>query len=282
MPKISYRSVAFEFTSPLTPYGSSTSGHAGSGDRYLFPEYSILEWLPGGHTLIASFLVVKKVDPNAPFPIERAADPNTSRAKGKGTPKSKMEKEKANGTPQSTPSQPPPPPPADQNSTPSDADAREPQTQRVPLKEYYQPVTFRIFSTNPRVLEPLARVVKPPDEVRKHMNEVMDRAERAPGGFLAFRLPREAEKPIPTDTEESANTNPNTRSGTPAGRTRVTRGTTAAAAEERWEEEEGEEEEEDEGSSAEDREAEGEEEEGEEEELKDFYGSITGLPPLGT
>ncbi|RMJ27588.1 hypothetical protein PHISP_01576, partial [Aspergillus sp. HF37] len=66
MPKLSYRSVVFEFTSPLTPYGSSTSGHAGSGDRYLFPEHSILEWLPGGHTLIASFLVIKKVDPNAP------------------------------------------------------------------------------------------------------------------------------------------------------------------------------------------------------------------------
>lgn len=292
MPKLSYRSVVFEFTSPLTPYGSSTSGHAGSGDRYLFPEYSILEWLPGGHTLIASFLVVKKVDPNAPFPIESTTDINNSRAKGKNTSKSKKAQEKPtsnNNTPQSTPSQQPPPPAIPTDQIPYEPDT-QPQAQPTPLKEYYQPITFRIFSTNPRVLEPLARVVKPQDEVRRYMNEVMDRAERAPGGFLAFRLPREAEKPVPVDAEErgggGGNDNVNNtarRSGTPAGRTRLTRGRVAAAAE-GDDEDEDEEEEEEEGEGEESSPAEvqdGDEEEEEEEELKDFYGSITGLPPLG-
>ncbi|KAI9791547.1 MAG: hypothetical protein M1833_001503 [Piccolia ochrophora] len=33
---------------------------AGSGDRFLFPKYSILEYLPGGQQVVASFLVVRK------------------------------------------------------------------------------------------------------------------------------------------------------------------------------------------------------------------------------
>ncbi|OLN92750.1 hypothetical protein CCHL11_06755 [Colletotrichum chlorophyti] len=32
----------------------------GNGDRYLFPKYSILEYLPGGQQVIASFLIVRK------------------------------------------------------------------------------------------------------------------------------------------------------------------------------------------------------------------------------
>ena len=33
---------------------------AGSGDRYLFPKFSVLEYLPGGTRVIASFIVVRK------------------------------------------------------------------------------------------------------------------------------------------------------------------------------------------------------------------------------
>ena len=264
-PRLNYRSVVFEFTSPLTPYGSSTSGHAGSGDRYLFPEYSILEWLPGGNTIIASFLVVKKVDPNAPFPIEPPPDPLTSKPKGKGSKSKKAEKGKDQNTPQSTPSQQPPTP-AEQKPTPTESGANgsgppTPTPNPANLKEYYEPVTFRIFSPSPKVLEPLTRVVKSPDEVRKYMNDVMNRAERAPSGFLALRLPREAEK--------AADLEPGDRkSGTPApapGRTRLSR---AHNVDEESEAET-------DGHVAQD---EGEDEE--EEELKDFYGSVTGLPPL--
>lgn len=250
--------MVFEFTSPLTPYGSSTSGHAGSGDRYLFPEYSILEWQSGGHTLIASFLVIKKVDPNAPFPIEPSGDPSTSRSKGKNSSKSKKDKT----TPQQPPSNPADgkPVPTEPNPTPETKPPEQPPT---PLKEYYQPVTFRIFSTNPKVLEPLTRVVKPPDDVRRYMNEVMDRAERAPGGFMALRLPREAEKPVDLEAAENYSRR---RSGTPATRSRFTRGRTAGVEESAGENEGAEK-------------GEGREEE-EEEELKAFYGSVTGLPPL--
>ncbi|KAL4890972.1 hypothetical protein BDV59DRAFT_76171 [Aspergillus ambiguus] len=290
-PRLNYKSVVFEFTSPLTPYGSSTSGHAGSGDRYLFPEYTILEWLPGGNTVLASFLLVRKVDPNAPFPIETGSETGNSRAKGKSSKSKKAkgkeaesekgkdkEKGKEDGNAQPTGSQnatpaadtkengAADPKPVDGNAdgktggepgTPNpDKDAKKSEN----LKEYYQPVTFRIHSTNPKVLEPLARVVKPPDEVRKYMNEIMDRAERAPDGFLAFRLPREEQDE--TEAEDSSTVK---KAGTPipAARSRLSKSRTVG----------------DEESDIENHDHSVEEEE--EEELKDYYGAPMGLVPMG-
>ncbi|KAE8355603.1 hypothetical protein BDV28DRAFT_128524 [Aspergillus coremiiformis] len=311
-PRLNYKSVVFEFTSPLTPYGSSTSGHAGSGDRYLFPEHTILEWLPDGNTVLASFLLVRKVDPNTPFPIETASEVTNSRTKGKSASRSKKgdkskdkEKEKntdktkegeksekergesnaqtttgqtasATDSKQQTPTEGEKPAggQADQTAplamTPSQSDSNKPQSKDKPedatkaakLKEYYQPVTFRIHSPNPKVLEPLSRVVKPADEVRKYMNEIMDRAERAPDGLLAFRLPRE-KLGDELDAEEKK------KGGTPApaNRSHLSKGRAV-----------------DEESDIENREelVEGEEEEEEEEEeLKDYYGPPSGLVPLG-
>ncbi|KAL5044040.1 hypothetical protein BDW71DRAFT_186624 [Aspergillus fruticulosus] len=297
-PRFNYKSVVFEFTSPLTPYGSSTSGHAGSGDRYLFPENTILEWLSGGTTVIASFLLVRKVDPNAPFPIETAADAAPSRAKGKTGPKSKKadknkdksgdaqnEKDKdKEGEPGAINGNNPQlenkvssapdskqgtqygqgdqktPLPADPTKPASDTKTGDVQKSST-LKEYYQPVTFRIYSSNPRTLEPLARVVKPQEEVRKYMNEIMDRAERAPEGFLAYQLPRE--QPI-EDHESEVDAK---KGGAPVpgsvGRSKLSRGRAIG-----------------EDSEAEntDRNAEDDEEE---EVLQDFYGPPTGLVPLG-
>lgn len=197
-PRVNYKSVVFEFTSPLTPYGSSTSGHAGSGDRYLFPEHTILEWLPAENTVIASFLIVRKVDPNTPFPLETATEAAAkSKAKGKSASKAKGDKkvkdEKGQQPAQtSTPTHPAP------TDTPQKQEPTDPSTPGMPgtpseanLKEYYQPVTFRIHAPNAKILEPLARVVKPADEVRKYMNEIMDRAERSPDGYLAMQLPHE-------------------------------------------------------------------------------------------
>lgn len=301
-----YKSVVFEFTSPLTPYGSSTSGHAGSGDRYLFPEYSILEWLPGGNTVLASFLLIRKVDPNTPFPIEDAAATTTSRAKGKSTSKSKKadknkdkaaeggegkekdkpdegakEKDNAQSSsnqdsattatdskPNATDSAKAPDDKGNQKTqaeTPSKPDSTKSKESKEDanksnLKEFYQPVTIRIYSANPKFLEPLGRVVKPPDEVRKYMTEIMDRAERAPEGFLAFRLPREKQdEHEPQDASKSGTPAPAANSG---ARSRFLK------------------------SNAADEESEIEningpvEEEDEEEELKDFYGPPTGLTPL--
>lgn len=314
--------MVFEFTSPLTPYGSSTSGHAGSGDRYLFPEYTILEWLPGGNTVLASFLLVRKVDPNATFPLESATETANPRAKGKAS-KSKSKKadknkekaseadkdkgkaddkekdkpqEKSNDKPETSGTEPKPDgdkAPASSTQADQKAEASETPNKRSTdkddskdkkvdskdkdkekenkekekdkdsnLKEYYQPVTFRIFTNNPKVLEPLGRVVKPPDEVRKYMNEIMDRAERAPEGFLAYRLPREE----PDDNKQAPETEDSgKKTGTPvpAARGRLqSRSKTV-----------------DEESDVEN--IEGAVEEEEEEELKDFYGPPTGLPPMG-
>ncbi|KAL4941148.1 hypothetical protein BDV06DRAFT_195040 [Aspergillus oleicola] len=290
-PRLNYKSVVLEFTSPLTPYGSSTSGHAGSGDRYLFPENTILEWLSGGTIVLASFLLVRKVDPNTPFPIETAEDTAPSRAKGKSASKSKKadkNKDKTDGTlkaedkdqsgdaggkqpekkepgqgTQGTQDSQPDSKAADTNKTTTDT--KTPAAQKPSnLKEYYQPITFRIYSANPKTLELLSRVVKPPEEVRKYMNEIMDRAERAPDGFLTYQLPREQA----LEDHESENDGNIKKGGTPVpfvnGRSKLSRGKTVGDDEE-----------------AETTDGLMVEDEVEEEELRDFYGAPSGLVPLG-
>ncbi|KAJ5142895.1 uncharacterized protein N7515_001682 [Penicillium bovifimosum] len=264
-PKVNYKSVVFEFTSPLTPYGSSTSGHAGSGDRYLFPEHTILEWLPAENTVIASFLVVRKVAPGTPFPLETPSEAGNSKSKSKAAPKTKKADPKAKidgktptGTP--APTQPSTPTTATpQKQEPSDqtgiATPNAP-TNEADMQEYWQPVTFRIHAPNAKILEPLARVVKPADEVRKYMNDIMDRAERAPDGYLALRLPREEVQAEPFEkdgTPASANVGSGTRS-------RLSRVQLAG--------------------DESDVETSGQEFEEDEEELKDFYDAPSGLPPL--
>ena len=58
---------------------------------------------------------------------------------------------------------------------------------------YYQPVTLRLTTPHPKILEPLARVVAPPDEVRSYMNNYFDRLSPAETVYLATRLPRVSE-----------------------------------------------------------------------------------------
>lgn len=58
---------------------------------------------------------------------------------------------------------------------------------------YYQPVTMRLSSLQPRILEPLARIVAPPDEVRRYMDSLFDKMTPANNVFLATRLPRTAQ-----------------------------------------------------------------------------------------
>ncbi|KAF2402825.1 hypothetical protein EJ06DRAFT_527804 [Trichodelitschia bisporula] len=58
-------------------------------------------------------------------------------------------------------------------------------------KEVYLPVTMR-FAGDVQTLNVLGRVVAPQEEVRRHMEGVMERGQRAEMGFLALRLPREA------------------------------------------------------------------------------------------
>ncbi|CAG8089993.1 unnamed protein product [Penicillium salamii] len=249
-PRVNYKSVVFEFTSPLTPYGSSTSGHAGSGDRYLFPENTILEWLPAENTVIASFLIVRKVDPNTPFPLETATEAAAkNKAKGKGASKAKGDKKVKDEKGQ--PATPIPGQPAP-TETPQKQEPTDPATPGMPteanLKEYWQPVTFRIHAPNAKILEPLARVVRPAEEVRKYMNEIMDRAERSQDGYLAMRLPREE-----AEAFESEGT-PASGAGTRSRLSRV--------------------------QLADESEVESGFEEEDEEELKDFYDPPSGLAPM--
>ena len=274
-PKPSIKAVVFEFTSPLTPYGSSTSGHAGSGDRYLFPENSILEFLPGGNTVIASFLIVREVDPNTKFPIEPTSE-ITTKARGKASRSKKGDKDKdkdKSSIPPQGLGNPPSTPLTAKEEASDKGDGKDSESKNskdtdkgtlevsVPakkegvknkngetptLKVFYQPVTIRIYSPRPSILEPLSRIVKPPAEVRKYMEGVMERAERAPERFPALRLPR-VEGGERTDLEEPSvnggGRNPDDDSGVENNINRV-------------------------------------EEEDEEEELKEFYDTPDGLPPL--
>ena len=103
----------------------------GSGDRFLFPKFSIVEHVPtpNGQQVIASFLIVRKG--------------------------SKSEYPKAD-----------------------------------PELDYYQPITIRLFTPHGRHLDNLARVVAPQEEVRRYMDDVMDKMTRAEYVLLAMRLPR--------------------------------------------------------------------------------------------
>ncbi|KAL9103478.1 MAG: hypothetical protein Q9163_001474 [Psora crenata] len=60
-------------------------------------------------------------------------------------------------------------------------------------KTYYQPVTMRLSSHHPRTLETLSRMVAPPDEVRKYMDDVFNNMCPAEEVYLPLRLPRSKE-----------------------------------------------------------------------------------------
>jgi hypothetical protein len=184
-----------------------------------------LEYQAGGTVLLASFLLIRKVDPNTKFPLELAAD-IAPKTKSKASKSKKKDKGKA--AEQSGHSTPAPDgkeadeanaaaaPTDEKKQSENSGDKEETATtteqpkkeEPSNLKEYYQPITMRFYSSKPATLEPLSRIVKPADEVRKYMEEVMERAERAPGGFLPFRLPRE--KPLEIVDEAEATTVGNT------------------------------------------------------------------------
>ncbi|KAH8156252.1 hypothetical protein CIB48_g11993 [Xylaria polymorpha] len=113
----------------------------GTGDRYLFPKYSILEFSADGTEVVASFLIVRRGS-KLEYGGDRALD-------------------------------------------------------------YYQPVTLRLHSQTPKVLENLARVVAPEDEVRRYMNDVLENMTRAEYVLLAMRLPRSDKEDL---TEERPDT----------------------------------------------------------------------------
>lgn len=63
-----------------------------------------------------------------------------------------------------------------------------------PKLDYYQPVTIRISTTQPRYLDYFHKVVAPQDEVTRYMDDIMDNMTRAEYVLLAMRLPRPREE----------------------------------------------------------------------------------------
>jgi hypothetical protein len=132
---------------PLPPTKPDISGvvfefSGGSGDRFLFPKFSILEYLPGGQ-VIASFLIVRK-------------------------------------------------------GSSSDSPTYDPKL------DYYQPITIRLYAHQGRQLDALQKVVAPPDEVRRYMDDIMDNMTRAEYVLLAMRLPRDGDPNNAAEKEAEA------------------------------------------------------------------------------
>ncbi|KAH7627968.1 hypothetical protein B0T09DRAFT_173722 [Sordaria sp. MPI-SDFR-AT-0083] len=67
-----------------------------------------------------------------------------------------------------------------------------------PELDYYQPMTIRLFTAAPsgkHLLDNLARVVAPEEEVKRYMDDIMDTMQRSEYVLLAMRLPRPTETP---------------------------------------------------------------------------------------
>jgi len=134
-------------------------------DRFLFPRNSILEYGPGGTSLLATFLVVKNVSDTTDDQIAEGKKAQSSKKKDAKT--EKVADEKKDGEEEN---------------------------------QVYQPITIRLESaSDPSVLNIFSRVVAPADEVRKYMIGVAAKCQRADTMKLAMRLPRES-KDAPTTT----------------------------------------------------------------------------------
>lgn len=193
------------------------AGQGVTGDRYLFPENMILDYFPGNTTVIASFLAITKFDPSETTNgVGKKATGGKARAKKNKIPATPAAAAAATTTtqaadiPNGTPGQAPAPQPPDPKTqdtpkpngtkAPPESEKKNPDTTpgtptetptKPAVKEYYQPVTMRFHSSNPRIIEPLGRVVKSTSEVQSYMNGIMDKLERADIEYLALRLPRE-------------------------------------------------------------------------------------------
>ncbi|KAI9689017.1 MAG: hypothetical protein M1822_000754 [Bathelium mastoideum] len=152
-----------------------------NGDRFLFPRYSILEYLPNCNVVIASFLIVRRGST-----LSTTANGNSKKQVASKTKGDASLDSKASSTPNLKAE-----PPAD-----DDADVNPPVYD--PALDYYQPVTVRFSSDEAKVLSVLQQAVAPPEEVRRYMDDVMDKMTRAEYVYLAMRLP----KPDEGDGEE--------------------------------------------------------------------------------
>ncbi|KAF2230313.1 hypothetical protein EV356DRAFT_536467 [Viridothelium virens] len=182
-----------------------------NSDRFLFPRHSILEYVPDCNVVIASFLIVR-----------RGSSASTGHPNGKGkshaSQKGKVETQSEDHS-------------NDVPSHPKRADSKtsvktEPKADEDlevdppiydPALDYYQPVTVRFSADDSKVLSVLRQAVAPPDEVRRYMNDIMDKMTRAEYVYLAMRLPKHDDG----DVEEVNGVRDN---GTPAAGDNVGKG----------------------------------------------------------
>ena len=137
------KAIVLEITTPASALAPA------SQDRYLFPEYAVLDTIrtPDGLEMICSFLITRRgEDLLAPASMEGAA--------------------------------------SSENSGPMRWKASA---------EYYQPVTMRLRTSQPRIFETIARAARPLGEVQAKMTEIMQTKSRVKDEWLVLRLPREKE-----------------------------------------------------------------------------------------
>ncbi|KAF1958906.1 hypothetical protein CC80DRAFT_490671 [Byssothecium circinans] len=185
----SYRPLQFDFVE-------------GNGDKYHFPSYSFMEWLPGMQGAKFSFLITRlkpntqpkpeetaKVSPTPASTVNPAPPPITPSTAPPNAPAMNGNQMPGTFTLAPTPVQTPTPaaPPAPTTPRVEDYDERE----HLKDIDFYQPVTVLVLSNKPDILHAFSRAVRPPDVVEKYMNEVFDTARRAEETYLAFRLPKE-------------------------------------------------------------------------------------------
>lgn len=192
-PRVTYRPLTFEFVE-------------GNGDRFYFPSYSFMEWLPNGSGAKFSFLVTK-LKPKSESAVKTPSTPVPPQTPQTPGPASATNVPNANG-----PSKPPfPPTPGGPTATPMSmptpsyvAPPRiEDFDERNDMKdiEFYQPVTVLVLTDEHEVKSALPRAIRPPSVVEKYMEEVFDTCKRAEETYLAFRLPKDGNMEVDTGTK---------------------------------------------------------------------------------
>ncbi|KAG9187645.1 hypothetical protein G6011_05516 [Alternaria panax] len=223
-PRTTYRPLVFSFVH-------------GSEDKFYFPSYSFMEWLPNGTGAKLSFLITKmKPKPESePEPEPSVKPPSTPAPKSTPTPAPTP-----GSTPNATPNAPqsnamtPTPNPTNPAFAPIQPAATAPPTPFVPPKppqriedfdemneidniEFYQPVTVLLLiehDDGDEIASALPRSIRPPHVVEKYMNEVFDRCKRADETYLAFRLPRDGDE-LPEKRARSGDVTPALATPTP-------------------------------------------------------------------
>ncbi|KAF2709711.1 hypothetical protein K504DRAFT_455396 [Pleomassaria siparia CBS 279.74] len=197
--KPTYRPLVFDFSE-------------GNGDKFYFPSYSFMEWLPNGQGVKFSFLITKmkpkpkvattETTPAAPVPAPIPAPMPAPMSAPMSAPipapmpapmpMATLQPSVSANTESNTPTLPPSQNPAAVTTPYVPPPRIEDFDEKNDIKdiELYQPVTILILTNSLDILQSLPRAVRPQDIVEKYMNEVFDTCKRAEETYLAFRLPK--------------------------------------------------------------------------------------------